>query len=133
MATPQKPGRPHDQKDDQYQQDLNPNPTAGYNIGVAGEQPGRFERTAADIKELHAQMEGYSTDELQRIPVLKAGTRLEQGAKYINLKDANCQEFTGMANDAVKASDYIVPKSEVGYDLWNRLIGVENPARTLES
>jgi len=34
-----------------------------------------------------------------------------------------------MAHDSVDEGDYLVPKSEVGYDLWNRLIGVENPDR----
>jgi len=66
---------------------------------------------------------------LQRVPVLKSGTRLEQGATYINLKDPARKEFTGMAHDSVDEGDYLVPKSEVGYDLWNRLIGVENPDR----
>lgn len=121
MATPQKPGRPHDQKDDQYQQDLNPDPKAGFNIGAAGEKPGRFERTAADIADLSQQMTDYSSEDLSRIPVLKPGTRLEQGAKYINLKDPARQEFVGMASDAVDEGDYIVPKAQVGYDLWNRL------------
>jgi hypothetical protein len=129
MSTPQKPGRPHDQQEDQYQRDLNPNPTAGYNIGIEGEKPGRFDRTAADLANLPAQMQDYSSADLQRIPVLKPGTRLEQGAKYINLKDPARQEFTGMANDSVDEGDYVVPKSQVGYDLWNRLIGVENPTR----
>jgi len=26
--------------------------------------------------------------------------------------------------------DWIVPKSEVDYQLWNKLVGVTNPART---
>lgn len=123
MATPQKPGRPHDRQNDEYQQDLNPDPKAGFNIGIEGEKPGRFERTAADIASLPQQMEGYSSEDLNRIPVLKPGTRLEQGAKYINLKDPARQEFVGMASDAVDEDDYIVPKSQVGYDLWNRLAG----------
>jgi hypothetical protein len=127
MAMPQTPGHSYDpqgnQPTDQYQRDLNPNPTAGYNIGPEGERPGRFDRTADQIADLQTQMEDYSNDELNRIPVLKAGTRLEQGATYINLKDPARTEFTGMASDSVAAEDYIVPKSEVGYDLWNRLIG----------
>lgn len=123
MATPQQPGRPSNEKNDQYQHDLNPDPTAGFNIGAAGEKPGRFERTAADISDLPAPMSDYSSDDLKRIPVLKPGTRLEQGAKYINLKDPARKEFAGMAADAVDEGDYIVPKSEVGYDLWNQLVG----------
>ncbi len=34
-----------------------------------------------------------------------------------------------MANNSVDDGDYIVPKSQVGYDLWNCLIEVENSTR----
>lgn len=133
MSTPQKPGRPTDQQPDQWQRDLNPDPKAGFNIGVEGEKPGRFERTVNDIKELRNQMDGFSSDELQNIPVLKPGTRLEQGATYINLNDPARQEFTAMASMEAGQDDYLVPKSEVGYGLWNRLIGVQNPERRLDT
>ena len=33
---------------------------------------------------------------------------------------------------SVDETNFIVPKSEVSYQLWNRLIGVENPERTGE-
>ncbi|MEB3357066.1 MAG: hypothetical protein VKK04_10085 [Synechococcales bacterium] len=133
MATPQKPGRPHDQQNDQWQQDLNPNPGAGQNIGPSGEQPGRFHRTARDIKDLHDRLGSFSTDELEQIPVLEPGTRLEQGATYLNLNDPGRQEFTAMGDMVVEATNYLVPKSEVGYVLWNRLRGVDNPDRLAES
>lgn len=130
MATPQGTGRPHDQPDDQYQQDLNPNPRAGVNYGREGEQPNRFSRTAADVPDLRTQMsDDYSDEDLERIPVLQGGTRLKQGATYISLADPTRKEFTGMANQSVDENDYIVPKSQVGHGLWNRLIGVENPTR----
>lgn len=124
MTNSQIPGQPYQDRD-QYDKDLNPNPTAGFNVGIEGERLSRFDRTAAEIDELRSQLEGYSNDDLQRIPVLKPGTRLEQGATYINLKDPARREYVGMANDSVDEGDYIVPKSEVGYDLWNRLIEVD--------
>jgi len=74
------PRPPQPQNHDEYQQDLNPNPTAGYNIGAKGEQPGRFARTAAEVDDLQSLLNDYSENDLQRVPVLKSGTRLEQGA-----------------------------------------------------
>ncbi|MGF1495453.1 MAG: hypothetical protein ACFB8W_01330 [Elainellaceae cyanobacterium] len=133
MATPQKPGRPHDQQNDQWQKDLNPNPGAGQNIGPSGEQPGRFERTARDIKELHDRLDGLSSEALDRIPILKPGTRLEQGATYINLNDPGREEFKAMGDMVADETNYFVPKSEVGYVLWNELRGVQNPDRLAES
>lgn len=113
--------------DDQWQKDLNPEPKAGFNIGPEGEEPGRFDRTAANIANidgLRSRLEKFSDDELQKIPVLKPDTRLEQGATYINLNDDNPQqEFTGMADQTAGPDDLMVPKSEVPYPLWNRLTG----------
>lgn len=125
----QKPGRPHDEQPDQWEQDLNPNPMAGQNDGVQTNQEGRYDLTAEDIKELHERLEGFSNDELKKITVLKPGTRLQQGATYINLNDPLREEFTGMGDMSVEENNYIVPKSEVPYMLWNRLIGVENAER----
>jgi hypothetical protein len=34
-----------------------------------------------------------------------------------------------MANMEAGTDNYYVPKTEVGYQLWNKLIGVENPER----
>ncbi|MGB3135480.1 MAG: hypothetical protein WBG38_11830 [Nodosilinea sp.] len=124
MTHSQIPGQPYQDRDE-YDKDLNPNPTAGFNVGMEGEKPDRFDQTAADINELQSQLDGYSDDERRRIPVLKTGARLEQGAKYINLKDPERREYTGMANYSAGEGDYIVPKAEVDYELWNRLTGVE--------
>ena len=117
------PGHPYQDRD-QYDKDLNPSPTAGFNVGMEGEKPGRFEQTAAEIDELRSRLQGYSDDELQRIPVLKSGTRLKQGATYINLKDPARNEYTGMANHSAMEDDYIIPKAEISYELWNRLTAV---------
>ena len=128
----QKPGRPSDRQSDQWQEDLNPNPTAGQNDGMETTEEGRYDLTAYEIEELRNKLSDFSDDELQQIPVLKPGTRLKQGATYINLNDPKREEYTGVADMSVDETNFIVPKSEVGYQLWNRLIGVENPERTGE-
>lgn len=129
----QKPGRPTDQKPDEWQQDLNPDPSAGQNVGLDESRSETEAPTAYHIKELHDYLEGYTADELRKIPVLPQGSRLEQGATYIDLKDPNRKEFTAMGDMEAGADNWYVPKSEVGYMLWNRLIGVQNPERIGES
>ena len=128
----QKPGNPSDRSSDEWQEDLNPNPMAGQNHGVETNQEGRYDLNAYEIDELHSKLEGFTDDELKQIPILKPGTRLQQGATYINLNDPKREEYTGMGDMSVEASNYIVPKTRVGYQLWNRLIGVENTERTGE-
>ncbi len=125
----EKIGRSGDAKPDEWQQDLTPKHMAGRNVGLEGPHPEKAENiaTAYDIKDLHRQMEGYTDDELKQIRVLPQGSRLEQGATYINLREPHPREFTAMGDMEVGSDDWIVPKTEVDYHLWNRLTGVEHP------
>ncbi|ACK70753.1 hypothetical protein PCC7424_2332 [Gloeothece citriformis PCC 7424] len=127
MATQQKPGRPNDKKSDQWEKDLHSNTRPGNNIEATSEETGRFDTTAYDIKELHDKLENFKSNELRQIPVLKPGTRLQQGATYINLNDPARREFTAMGDMSADANNFFVPKAEVDYMLWNRLIGEEKP------
>lgn len=133
MSQQQKTGRPTDQKPDEWQQDLNPKPMAGRNVGLEGPDPEKDAPTAYEIKELNSQLQGYTDDELRQIPVLPQGSRLEQGAKYIDLKDPERKEFTAMGGMEAGSNNWYVPKTEVGYQLWNRLTGVQNPERLGEA
>lgn len=127
MAQTQKQGQPNDQNQDEWEQDLHPDPEAGQNSGVASSQHEKDAPNASDIKELHTLLEGYTNDELKQIKVLTPGTRLQQGAKYIDLMDSQRKEFTAMGNMEAGADNMYVPKTEVDYQLWNRLTGVDHP------
>jgi hypothetical protein len=123
--------RPEDKHPEPYQQDLNPNASKGINWGLVGPHPEKDNpRTAYDAKDIHAFLREMPDEELQRIPVLPVGARLESNATYINLRDIARREFTAEGYEEVAADDWIVPKKEVDYQLWNRLIGETNPART---
>lgn len=133
MVLQQKPGNSNDQQPDQWQKDLNPDPMAGQNIGIEANEIDRYDQTAEDLKELRDRLNQFSKAELKQIPILKTGTRLKQGAVYIDLNDPSRQEITAMGDMTAEENNLFVPKSEVGYMLWNRLIGVENPERLDES
>ncbi|HEX9987624.1 MAG TPA: hypothetical protein VGE45_03995 [Chloroflexia bacterium] len=126
------PSEPHPEK---YQGDLNPEPMAGLNEGVLGEHPEKGDnvRTAYDVKELHRRLQDFQDDDLKQIPVLPDESRLEQGATYIDLGEDDPQEFTARGDMLAGKHNCYVPKSEVDYQLWNRLIGVDNPERTGEA
>lgn len=130
---PEKPGQPTDQNPDEWEQDLHPDSMAGQNVGLEGPHPEKDAQTAYEIKELHGILENYTSDELKQIPVLPPKSRLEQGAKYINLKDPTRQVFTAMGSMEAEPSGWYVPKTEVDYQLWNRLTGVQNPERLGEA
>jgi hypothetical protein len=114
-----------EQHPEEYREDLNPEYEAGENYG-----PPRYEvRTAYDLKEVHVRLGHIPDDELKQIPVLVEGSRLEQGAVYLDLRHPERGEFKAMGNMAAGRDNWYVPKSEVDHELWNQLIGVDDPAR----
>ncbi|MEO0459104.1 MAG: hypothetical protein AAF152_21345 [Cyanobacteria bacterium P01_A01_bin.114] len=121
MAQQQRTGYPNDPIGEAFKEDLNPNPKAGQNDGPGTIEPGRFEQTADDIEALHSRLGKLEKQALQAIPILKPGTRLQQGATYIDLSKSSVEEFTGMGDMSVEENGYIVPKDRVDYRLWNRL------------
>ena len=86
-------------------------------------------RSAYDLKDAHRMLEGITDDGLKQIPVLPDDTRLEQGATYIDLQDPQRREFTATADMVAGPEHWYVPKHSVDYQLWNRLIGIQNPER----
>ena len=116
-----------------FNRDLNPNTTAGQNHGIETQQAAKDAPTAFDMKDLHERLNKFTSEEMRRIQVLPAGTRLEQGATYLDLNDLDGGEFKARGDMEAGPEALYVPKSEVDYQLWNRLIGVEEPERTGEA
>ena len=129
----QKTDRQPDQQPDEWQQDLNPNSMAGQNYGLEGPHPEKDAPNAYEIKELHNQLQEFTNDELKQITVLPSGSRLEQGATYIDLRDSERKQFTAMGSMEAGEDNWYVPKTEIDYLLWNRLTGVQNPERLGEA
>jgi hypothetical protein len=121
--------RPGAQHPDQWREDLNPNPLAGANYGPATEEPFQSGRTAYDVKDLHRRLRDLADNQLKQITVVPTGTRLEQGATYIDLANDSPNEFTATGDMQAGPSNCYAAKSETDYELWNRLIGVTNPER----
>jgi hypothetical protein len=112
-----------------FDRDLHPNFLAGQNTRFDG-SPGVLKApTAYDIKATRKLLPGFRDDELRAIPILPLGTRLEQGATYIDLKHRDRGPFVAMAGMVAGPDNYFVPKKLVDYVTWNRLIGVTSPAR----
>src|SRR5438874_6899933 len=126
---PDKNFRPGQQHPDGWRNDLNPNRMAGQNVGLENPHPEHTSRTAYDVKEVHRLLEGITDDGLKQIPVLWEGTRLEQGATYVDLHDPQRREFTATGNMVAGRDTWFVPKDGVDYELWNRLIGVQHSER----
>jgi hypothetical protein len=107
---------------DEFTPDLEPTEASNALIGEPG-------LSAADVKELYGKLPDLSKADLRQIPIVPEGTRLETGAQYLDLADRAHGPFTAMGEETVAFDQYIVPKAQVDYLLWNRLIGVTDPAR----
>ena len=118
-----------EQHPEEWRQDLSPDANAGLNYGQAGDDPNQIVPTAYDIPELHRSLNGFTDDELKQIPIIQPGTRLEQGAVYIDLQTPDRAEFKALGNMEAGQHNWIVAKKSVDYVVWNKLIGVENPER----
>src|SRR5687767_3916455 len=108
------PQNPHPEH---WRQDLNPDFLAGRNFTVRNADTGIDEwPTAFDLKELHRQLSGtFDDDELKAIPVAPPGTRLKQGATYVDLREQPPLERTATADMEAGRGNWCVPKTEVDY------------------
>jgi hypothetical protein len=122
-----------DQSGQDFDHDLHPNFLAGQNTGFAG-SPGALDgATADDIKKIRTLLPGFTSAELRAIPILPTGTRLEQGATYLDLRHPDRGPFHGQASMEAGADNYYVPKKALDYVTWNRLTGVTDPERLDEA
>jgi hypothetical protein len=104
---------------DAFDADLHRDSRAGQHAGAATHET----RSAFDVKELQEKLPDVSKADLKAIPLIQAGERLQQGAVYCNLNDLSAGPFTAMGGQEVGPDDYYVAKSELDYELWNRLTG----------
>lgn len=90
----------------------------------------RGEKTAAGDPETRRQFPEMTKDEIDRIPVLRPGTSLDQGSVYLDLDDLEAGPFVAIGREIVSEDDRIVAKRDTDYETWNRLAGDREP-RTL--
>jgi len=114
---------------DPWQQDLNPNPLAGQNIGQQSDAAIEAEWTAFHLRKRGLDLGGVNDEELKQVPILNEGERLQQGATYVDLKHPPMEEFTARGDMTAGPDNAYVPKDRVPYEVWNRLIGERKPGQ----
>jgi hypothetical protein len=114
----------------EWREDLNPeSDNAGVNHGLVGPETEPDMMMASEIPGARDSIADLEKDDLAQLPVLRPGTRLEQGAVYVDLRANPRHEIKANASMIAGAHNWYVPKNRVDYQLWNRLIGVTNPER----
>ena len=107
----------------EFQRDLEPNRMAGQNVG-----PDVVDRevplpSAHELKDVHRMLSDFTDDELKQIRVLPPGTRLQQGATYVDLAAEPREEVKVNAGVVAREGQVLVAKKDVPYTVWNRLLG----------
>lgn len=128
--TPRMP-QPKDQQPDSFDHDLHPNMNAGVNDVTTGANPEQDAPVAFDMKEIHELLPNLNNDELKRIVIMPEGSKLKQGATYIDLRHGDRGEFKVERPEEVGPPNFnlFIPKSETDYEVWNKLRGVTDPER----
>jgi hypothetical protein len=119
----------HQKHPEQWQRDLNPGHLAGQNIGPPADELSSPHMTAFHLRKRGHAVGGLDDEELKQVPVVPKGSRLQQGATYVNLASDLYQEFTATAEIIASSGDAYVPKDRVPYEIWNRLIGEPKPGQ----
>ena len=114
----------------EWQRDLNPNHLAGQNIGEPSDVGARGDLTAFHLRKQGVDLGEMDDNELKQIPVVAEGTRLQQGATYVDLKAQPVREFTATGDMSAGHDDAYAPKDRVPYDIWNRLLDEEKPGQS---
>lgn len=105
-----------------YAEDLNPDYMAGQNIGSSG--PDSVDRGpyASERKDLVDSLVEFNKNELDQIPLVRAGARLKRNATYLDIRIRGERPFTATGDMFAPEGRCIVPKAETPDDLWKRLL-----------
>jgi hypothetical protein len=112
----------------EWRADLNPESMEGQNIGASSKRNDPVARTTADIDVLAGRLNGFTRDELSQMPIVSPGTKLKQGAVYLDMRIPSPVPFTATADITATEMNYYAPKAEIPYELWNRLVAALGPA-----
>ena len=126
---------PQDKRDpSDFDDDLTANNLAGENHGMSNPPDNTSAQSADTIKSMHSTtLADLTNDELKSIQLVPEGSRLMQGAKYIDLHHLEQGEFTATSEMMAGPENAYVSKKETDYVLWNRLNQVDTPARLDEA
>ena len=117
----------------EFDNDLTANNQSGMNHGISNPSSNTIQ-SADTIKSMHSTtLADLTNDELKSIQIIPEGSRLQQGAKYIDLHNLEQGEFTATAEMVAGSENAYVSKKETDYVLWNRLNQVDAPVRLDEA
>lgn len=131
MKTKREPNVPQTERKhpEQLERDLDPDRMADHDAAEPSPGLDPNVRPAAQVKEIVTALPEFTVEELQEIPILPEGERLQHGATYVNLRGIERRPFTATGDQIASPGAWIVPKKATPRPYWNRLVGGEEPQR----
>lgn len=117
----------HQRALDESEQDVTPDFLVEITSVLEALHKERETLTAYGIPALRRRLFGFCNADLKQIPVLPGGSRLEQGATYLDLTERPPCAFMALDDMEAGAGHFYAPKSQVPDRLWNRLLGRHQP------
>jgi hypothetical protein len=77
---------------------------------------------ASDDKQLQTEMPNLDADDLKRLSIITAGTRLDQGSVYVDLNDLGRGPFKAIGDQEASDDTRYVAKRDTDYEMWGRLV-----------
>jgi hypothetical protein len=112
--------KPQDQGPDEFADDLASDRSRAAEVGDS--------IPASEDKQLQTEMPGLDADDLNRLSILKSGTKLDQGSVYVDLNDLERGPFKAMGDQEASGDTRYVAKRDTDYEMWGRLVGQGRPA-----
>jgi hypothetical protein len=78
--------------------------------------------TAADLKPINQELSDVPDDVLERVLIVRRGSRLKQGSTYLDLHAPHLGEFVATGDMRAGDDSQIVPKARCDYEAWNYLM-----------
>jgi len=78
---------------------------------------------APEAKEAQGILPELSREDWKRVHLMRPGTRLQTGDKYLDLRDLLRGELVATGEETVATSSLLVHKNDIDYEIWNRLLG----------
>jgi hypothetical protein len=75
-----------------------------------------------EVEVVETRVVVLSDEEINALPVLKPGTKLEPGGVYVDLNDQRRVPFKALEGQEAGTGNRYVARRDIRQDLWNRLV-----------
>jgi hypothetical protein len=85
------------------------------------------EDVTVEVTVIETHVVTLTEEEINALPILKPGTKLEPGGVYIDLNHPHTAPFKALEGQVAGTGNRYVARRDVPHDVWNRVVESELP------